>query len=727
MTLSARHQAASLTVVALTGALLAPLGTASARQPTDPDLDLDLIRVRGTVLVLPGEGGGVDRYSLRLRSGGIVALAEGFSAAPLSRFSGTVSVPGTTGGLTLTGARRSSTLRRVVDARTPLAVVSSRVAAAAPSPGPVAHTTYVAKVTNFGAIGLTDAQILATVQGAQAYWVRESAGMIPSWSTASAVVPVASGAGSAAGGCGLGNGGADFDAIADNVAAQAYPGVDFSGASPNHLVVVVPDACGGTVSGRGRRGTSFGSGGPVIIDARAQPQPTLEHEFGHNVGLQHANNTAAEYGDLYEVMGAGPDAFPHPVLGTVYRWEQGILAPGEIVDGTGGGSWTLAPRSAGSGLRSVVFIDPDDGRRHFVDLRDGSAADAGTYYTAGATTPAYGQLYRPGITVQRENEKSGAVLQPAPGNDGALQGGETWSNASGTLRVTGNGATVTAVRNTSVPTVSGGAATISSPVALREVTAGASGFSPAADGYRYQWLVNGQPIAHAEDSTFAPTAAMAGGRLSVRVTGYAHGTNPSPAVESAAQTVAPAAWYARGTRRYPEISGTTRVGQTLTAHGLDWVGYDGLKPADFSTAHRWARNGNPIAGATASTYRLTAKDLGKRIQVTEYPRGTGYDTTELARSYTTEKVRIGRLTTTRPRIGGTAKVGTRVVARPRGWTNGTRFRYRWFVGTRAIRSATSKKLRVTRSMRGKKLVVRVTGKKAGYQKATVRSRPKKVR
>ena len=67
------------------------------------------------------------------------------------------------------------------------------------------------------------------------------------------------------------------------------------------------------------------------------------------------------------------------------------------------------------------------------------------------------------------------------------------------------------------------------------------------------------------------------------------------------------------------------------------------------------------------------------------------------------------------------------MAKVKGWTNGTKFRYQWFLGKRAIKGATKKKLQVTRGMRGKKLVVKVTGKKAGYKKATVKSRPKKVR
>ena len=377
----------------------------------------------------------------------------------------------------------------------------------------------------------------------------------------------------------------------------------------------------------------------------------------------------------------------------------------------------------------MVFIDPDNGRRHFVDYRNGTGNDAGTCYVSGScnyTSGTYGQNYLAGLTVERENESSGAFLQSVPGNDGVLTGGEVWSNGSGRLKVAGNGSTVTVTRGPAAGTVSGGAATMSAPTALRDVTATGSGFSPAPGGYRYQWLVNGQPVPGAEEPTFRPTAAMAGAALSVTVTAYAPNYDPVSRT-SAPQTVAPAAWYATGTRRYPEISGSTRVGGTLTALGLDWVNYDNVKPAGYAPVYRWTRNGSAIKGATASTYRLTSKDKGKKIQVTEYPRAAGYVTTSYARSESTGKIRIGRLVTQRPTIGGKAKVGKRVKARTRGWTNGTKFSYQWFIGEKAIRGAHSKKLRITRSMRGKKLVVKVTGRKSAFAKATAKSRPKKVR
>ncbi|GAA1918576.1 hypothetical protein [Nocardioides hwasunensis] len=713
----------------VTAALLTPTqGSATAPSASGRDT----VEVTGTVLVLHGEDGDRDRYSLQLPSGNVVELAEGFEADPLSVFAGTLAVPGAGADQRLTGADRASALRRASASGAPLEVVTSRTSPGAPAPVVTTHATYVAKVTNFGPIALTDAQALDGIKQAQDWWVGQSGGQIAAWNTVTGVVPVDSAAGSAAAGCGLGNDGADFSGIVASVGAQAFPGVDFSGASPNHLVVLVPDGCGSPTAGRARLGTSLASGGPVIVQAKLTSgfRSTLEHEYGHNLSLQHSNNAAAEYGDLYQVMGSHPDGKSSPVLGTIYRMEQGIIAAGEVADATdAGGTYTLQSRSSASGLRGVHFINPDDGKRYFVDYRDGAGLDANTCYgTANYCNYAsqrYGQDYRVGLTIEREDAQRGAFLLPAPGNDGSLQAGESWTNQGQSVTVTANAANQITVTRVQKPPLPGGTAAVPAPVALREVSAAAS--FPEATAVRYQWVLNGQAIPQADDPTFTPTLAMAGGSLSVIATGYAVGRNPSPPAQSAPVTVGGATWYVDGVQRTATISGPIRVGGVLTVTSPNWVNNFGEKPADLAPVYKWTRNGKAIKGATKSTYRLTRKDKGKRIQVTEYPRASGYDTSASVRSEATKKIRIGKLKTTKPRIKGKAKVGKTVKAKAKGWTRGTKLTYRWFVGKKAIKGATKKKLKVTRSMRGKKLVVKVTGSKKGFKKSTVKSKPVKVR
>jgi hypothetical protein len=59
----------------------------------------------------------------------------------------------------------------------------------------------------------------------------------------------------------------------------------------------------------------------------------------------------------------------------------------------------------------------------------------------------------------------------------------------------------------------------------------------------------------------------------------------------------------------PSITGTTKVGATLTAH----VGSFSVKPTHY--AYQWLRNGSSISQGTKSTYRLTTSDQGKHISV----------------------------------------------------------------------------------------------------------------
>ena len=67
----------------------------------------------------------------------------------------------------------------------------------------------------------------------------------------------------------------------------------------------------------------------------------------------------------------------------------------------------------------------------------------------------------------------------------------------------------------------------------------------------------------------------------------------------------------------PTISGTTRVGETLTADTSGIEDADGLSGATFS--YQWVRNDGSadtdIAGATGATYTLADADEGKTIRV----------------------------------------------------------------------------------------------------------------
>ncbi len=79
-----------------------------------------------------------------------------------------------------------------------------------------------------------------------------------------------------------------------------------------------------------------------------------------------------------------------------------------------------------------------------------------------------------------------------------------------------------------------------------------------------------------------------------------------------------------------------------------------------------------------------------------------------------------------PKIGGKAKVGRKLTAKPGAWTpTGLTFRYQWFRGSKKISGAKAKNktYRVTKADRGKKIKVKVTGKKFRYTSVSKTSKP----
>ncbi|MCR2824024.1 cell wall-binding repeat-containing protein [Microbacterium sp. zg.Y909] len=69
----------------------------------------------------------------------------------------------------------------------------------------------------------------------------------------------------------------------------------------------------------------------------------------------------------------------------------------------------------------------------------------------------------------------------------------------------------------------------------------------------------------------------------------------------------------------PSISGKAVAGQILTAATGTW------SPTPASFSYQWSRDGKAIAGATASTYRVTNDDATRRITVTVTANIPGYD------------------------------------------------------------------------------------------------------
>jgi bacillolysin len=78
-------------------------------------------------------------------------------------------------------------------------------------------------------------------------------------------------------------------------------------------------------------------------------------------------------------------------------------------------------------------------------------------------------------------------------------------------------------------------------------------------------------------------------------------------------------------------------------------------------------------------------------------------------------------------LSGKPRVGKKLTAKTPGWTAGTKFTYQWLKNGKKIKGAKSKTYQVKSADRGKKISVKVTGKKTGFIKAVKKSKSLKVK
>ena len=139
--------------------------------------------------------------------------------------------------------------------------------------------------------------------------------------------------------------------------------------------------------------------------------------------------------------------------------------------------------------------------------------------------------------------------------------------------------------------------------------------------FAYQWLADDAEIAGATGSTYDLTSSEMDRAIKVRVSFTDDGGNDETLTSAATGAVSPAAQQQQAPNRpatgAPTISGTAKVGETLTADVSGITDADGLDNVSYS--YQWIRNdGNDdadITGATSSTHTLVDADQGKTIKV----------------------------------------------------------------------------------------------------------------
>lgn len=164
--------------------------------------------------------------------------------------------------------------------------------------------------------------------------------------------------------------------------------------------------------------------------------------------------------------------------------------------------------------------------------------------------------------------------------------------------------------STPTPKISG------KPVVGEKLTATAGTWSPGPVGLAYQWIRDGKVIGGATASTYTAQAADVDAALTVSITGTRAGYNTVTKTSDATDAVAKGTLLAKN----PTISGTRKVGKTLTAAPGTW------SPSGVALTYQWYRGSAKIADATGRTHKLVKADKGKKISVRVRGTLAGYTT-----------------------------------------------------------------------------------------------------
>ncbi|MFF2387523.1 hypothetical protein ACFVTH_01725, partial [Agromyces sp. NPDC058104] len=258
-----------------------------------------------------------------------------------------------------------------------------------------------------------------------------------------------------------------------------------------------------------------------------------------------------------------------------------------------------------SSARSAGILVQTDGYAAATPTISGTAA-------VGSTLTAKPGTWTTGTAFTYQWYASGTAITGATASTFKLtsaQAGKTVTvlvtgKVGGNTRAVKSSAATAKVATTGTPTISGTAAVGSTLTAN-------TGTWTTGTAFTYQWYASGAAITGATASTFKLTSAQAGKAITVAVkgtlSGYATVSKTSAATAKVATT---------GT---PTISGTAAVGSTLTAKTGTWT-------TGTAFTYQWYASGTAIAGATASTFKLTSAQAGKAITVAVKGALSGYAT-----------------------------------------------------------------------------------------------------
>ena len=257
--------------------------------------------------------------------------------------------------------------------------------------------------------------------------------------------------------------------------------------------------------------------------------------------------------------------------------------------------------------------------------------------------------------------------------------------------------------NTAVPMITG------SPAVGQVLSATDGTWTPTPAAATYQWKLDGTAIEGATAPTYTVAATDLGKAITVTVAVSKTGVTASSASSVAVTVTAGALVTGK-----PTVSGTARVGAKLALKAGTWT------PSTKLT-YQWKANNATIAKATGATYTVAPSLAGKKITVSVTGTKVGY-TTATVTTAATKAVAKGVFSASKPKITGTVKVGKTLKASVGTWTpKASKVSYKWYANGKAIKNGTKSSVKLSKSLVGKKITVKVTGAATGYTTKSVLS------
>lgn len=333
----------------------------------------------------------------------------------------------------------------------------------------------------------------------------------------------------------------------------------------------------------------------------------------------------------------------------------------------------------------------------------------------GQTITANPGYWEPGTTLAYQWLRNGAEISGATGTTFSLTSVDNGTAIS--VRVTGSKArmtnlvltsdpvsvTTTVLSLTPTPTITG-------LTQLGQTLTANPGTWDQGVSLQYQWNRNGSPISGATSATYVVTSADLSRTLMVSVRGSKTGFN-SVTRESAPMSVTLTQFTSAPV---PVISGTAALDFTLTAIAGAW-------DSGTSLAYQWLSDGTAISGATGTSFKLTAGQVGKVVSIRVTGSKAGFTTT-VRTSLGTSAVTAGSFgLQPTPQLTGTAMVGKVVTANAGTWDSGTTLTYEWLRGSTVISGASSSTYTLVSADLGATITVQVTARKAANLPLTKRS------